>query len=141
MVESLLPVLSGEADKHLGHDLPALRRRGLDVATILHGSEIRDPAAHHRRHAHSYFSEASPDSIASITAVTSRNRALIDDLDLPVFVSTPDLLLDVPHAGWLPLSVDIETWQGGREILEPGRLPVVLHAPAAATHQSRAPST
>lgn len=130
MVESLLPVVSGGSEEHLGHDLQTLQRLGLETAIILHGSEIRDPAAHRARHSSSYFSEASPEWIESMTAMVTRNRALIDDLDLPVFVSTPDLLLDIPAARWLPLSVDVEAWQGGREILADDELPVVLHIPS-----------
>src|SRR5688500_4062425 len=32
MVESLLPVVSGSADRHLGDDLPTLERAGLDTS-------------------------------------------------------------------------------------------------------------
>lgn len=130
MVESLLPVVSGGREGHLGDDLPALEKVGLQTATILHGSEIRDPAAHRARHADSYFSVASPEWIESMSTVVARNRALLDDLDLPVFVSTPDLRLDVPRATWLPLSVDVDSWQGGRQIFADDDLPVVLHLPS-----------
>lgn len=130
MVESLLPVLSGAAEDDLGDDLPALGGLGLQTSVVLHGSEIRDPAAHQARHAASYFSEASPEWIARMSALVGRNRALIDELGLPVFVSTPDLLLDVPHARWLPLSIDVDSWAGGRQILADDELPVVLHLPS-----------
>ncbi len=130
MVEGLLPVVSGLTGKTLGDDLPTLRRLDLKTAVILHGSEIRDGAAHRARHKDSYFSEAPPEWVEMMAAETSRNRRIIDEIGLPVFVSTPDLRLDVPAARWLPLSIDVDGWQGGRDIFVDGELPVVLHIPS-----------
>lgn len=129
MVESLLPVLSGASRGDLRDDLPQLRALGLQTSVVLHGSEIRDPAGHLARHEVSYFSEASQEWVDRMSATVARNQAVIDDLGLPVFVSTPDLLLDVPQAQWLPLSIDIDEWSGGREIFT-GDPPVVLHLPS-----------
>lgn len=130
MVESLAPVLSGGADQHLGDDVPALRRLGLQPAIVLHGSEIRDPAAHQARHEASYFAEAPPEWVESMNAMVTRSRELIAGLGLPVFVSTPDLLLDVPEAHWLPLTVDVGAWSGGSGIFGDDGPPVVLHIPS-----------
>lgn len=130
LVESMLPVLSGQTDEDLGDDVAALRELGLEPAIVLHGSEIRDPAAHMARHHSSYFSEASAEWVQMMTDIVTRNRALVEQLDLPVFVSTPDLQLDVPSARWLPLSIDVDAWAGGRQILADDDLPVVLHIPS-----------
>lgn len=130
MVESLVPVLSGTPGNDLGDDLAELRALGIQTSIVLHGSEIRDPAAHLARHHASYFAEASREWVDLMTATVSRNRALIDDLGLPVFVSTPDLLLDVPRARWLPLTIDVDEWSGGREVFREGEPPVVLHLPS-----------
>jgi hypothetical protein len=46
-----------------------------------------------------------------------------------LFVSTPDLLLDVPRATWLPLSVDVDRWQCSRVAFDE-RVPTILHAPS-----------
>jgi hypothetical protein len=44
-------------------------------------------------------------------------------------VSTPDLLIDVPRATWLPLTVDVEHWRAPEPVLT-GSRPRVLHAPS-----------
>ena len=58
-------------------------------------------------------------------------QRLIEQFDGPVFVSTPDLLLDVPGGIWLPVVVDIDRPQGDPP-LSRDRLPLVLHAPSKA---------
>jgi hypothetical protein len=53
-------------------------------------------------------------------------------LGVPVFVSTPDLLEDLPEAVWCPVVVDIDRWATTRLPFELDRLPVVVHAPSSA---------
>jgi glycosyltransferase involved in cell wall biosynthesis len=49
-----------------------------------------------------------------------------------VFVSTPDLLDDVPSASWLPVVVDVDEWKVDTAVLE-RETPVVVHAPSRAS--------
>jgi glycosyltransferase involved in cell wall biosynthesis len=46
-----------------------------------------------------------------------------------VFASTPDLLLDLPGATWLPLAVDVERWAAPAR--PPQSRPRVLHVPTS----------
>ena len=55
-------------------------------------------------------------------------------------VSTPDLLLDLPGAVWLPVVVDTELWRPGPPVLE-REVPVVLHARRARQPRARTTST
>ena len=104
--------------------LPQMRAAGLDAAVLLHGSEIRDP----RRHRSSPFSPYATDHplIADLEAATKRLRGHLEGLDLPMFVTTPDLQADI-DATWLPVVVDIHEW----EVAAPQErdVPVVLHLP------------
>lgn len=104
--------------------LPQMRAAGLDAAVLLHGSEIRDP----RRHRSSPFSPYATDDplIADLEAATERLRGHLEGIDLPMFVTTPDLRADV-DATWLPVVIDIEEW----EMVAPEErdVPVVLHLP------------
>ncbi|MEK8143212.1 hypothetical protein NKH18_16655 [Streptomyces sp. M10(2022)] len=43
-------------------------------------------------------------------AAAERNRRIAEESGLPVFVTTPDLLVDLPTAIWTPLSW---TWMPG----------------------------
>lgn len=114
---------------HLADDLDALRQQGLKLALIAHGSDVRDPDAHMRRYDYSYYRQAPAGFVERLRRVSARNRALAVESGLPLFVSTPDLLIDVPFAQWLPLCIDPAAWSGS-----PGGpwsgAPAVLHLPS-----------
>lgn len=129
IVDAFRPVLGRANGDDIAADLPALRRARLKVALLAHGSEIRHPGAHLERHAESAFRDAPEDLIGQLTAVAERNRRTAEESGLPFFVTTPDLLDDVPSATWAPLIVDVEAWACDRPVLERAR-PVVLHAPS-----------
>jgi glycosyltransferase involved in cell wall biosynthesis len=65
-----------------------------------------------------------------LEAIARANRRLLDELGLPVFVSTPDLLLDVPEATWLPVVIAPAVWASGNSPFQRPR-PVVAHAPSS----------
>lgn len=112
--------------------------RGLRVAMLSHGSDIRDPVAHREREPHSPFGgDLEAAQTTHYERVTRVNRSLLDRLGLPVFVSTPDLLLDAPEATWLPVVVDPEPWSEASAPLQRER-PVVVHAPSRAAMKGTA---
>jgi hypothetical protein len=111
-------------------DAEALRSNGLEVGAVFHGSEVRDPARHRRMHAHSPYADPASELSTRLSRVTAEMRPLIDSFDGPVFVSTPDLLDDVPNATWLPVVVEMNTWATSTRPLEHDGPPVVLHAPS-----------
>lgn len=122
--------LYGRHDRaDLEAELRRVRRRGIEVALIAHGSDIRDPDAHMARHPFSFYRCASPEWVDALRQRSRHNRALARSLDVPLFVSTPDLLLDVPHATWLPLCVDPERWTVA-PLAYTGQMPTVLFLPS-----------
>ncbi|MFF0657856.1 glycosyl transferase family 1 [Micromonospora tulbaghiae] len=129
IVDAFRPVLGRLNGDDIAADLPALRRARLKVALLAHGSEIRHPGAHLERHAESAFRDAPEELRERLTAVAERNRRTAEESGLPFFVTTPDLLDDVPFATWAPLIVDVDAWACDRPVLERTR-PVVLHAPS-----------
>ncbi|NES31012.1 hypothetical protein GCE86_04075 [Micromonospora terminaliae] len=110
-------------------DLARASRQGIRMALIAHGSDIRDPDAHMARFGFSYYASAPNEWVDKLRRRSRRNRSIAVALALPLFVSTPDLLLDVPEATWLPLSVDVERWQAAHPALG-GGTPTVLHRPS-----------
>lgn len=96
-------------------------------AVVAHGSEIRDPDRHLDRLRFSYFKEGDAQWVDRLRQLTRANQSLVHEQ--PVFVSTPDLLLDVPDAEWLPLCIDVEAWTCPRAVLE-APVPTVLHVPS-----------
>jgi glycosyltransferase involved in cell wall biosynthesis len=133
LVDAFRPVLSSVKGADIGDELELIYRRGVHLGLVAHGSEIRSPARHIERRPESYFNEAPAEWLDTINAVVRRNQEILAMFEGPVFVSTPDLLFDVPHATWLPLVVDTQRWVTDALALEPGHVPVVLHAPSRST--------
>ena len=107
----------------------AFEKRGLKVAMMSHGSDSRNPAHHAARFPWSPYRDPEWHEIARLQR---QSESFVDHLrhfEGPVFVSTPDLLDDLPFARWCPVVVDPDLWAGGRSVLSEGR-PVVVHAPS-----------
>ena len=113
----------------VGKDAAWLAKQGFTMALIAHGSDVRDPVAHRERMKWSFFNEGPDEWRDALTASTRLNRDTADRLGYPLFVSTPDLLLDQPSATWLPLSMDPTRWVAPHDALERA-VPRVLHIPS-----------
>lgn len=112
------------------HQVRRLQSAGITVAMVCHGSDIRLPSRHRAREADSPFDDPNHAATRRLETVTKTNAALLRKLALPVFVSTPDLLLDVPEARWLPVVVDPERWSIRDRPLERD-IPIVVHTPSS----------
>ena len=131
LIESLRPIFAfrkgrqGFAPRHSVDDLKLLKRMGIKVGLVFHGSDIRDPYAHALRNPHSPFwstsghpisaNPAEPSQILrpealSLAESSATNRQLLATVrraKIPIFVTTPDLFHEVPDAHWLPVVIDI----------------------------------
>ncbi|WP_422770267.1 glycosyl transferase family 1 [Plantactinospora sp. WMMC1484] len=129
VVDAFRPVLGRLNGEDISADLPALRQAKIKTALLAHGSEIRHPASHLDRHPESGFRQAPEELVERLGTVTEKNARIARESELPIFVTTPDLLADVPWATWAPLVLDVEAWSCDRPVLERPR-PIVLHAPS-----------
>lgn len=134
IIEAGRPLTGLRHGRDCAGEVPVLEEMGVTVAMVAHGSDVRRPLSHRRREPDSPF--ADPDS------ADSRRRQKYADRIAPLinsrrwaFVSTPDLLEDVPSARWLPVVVDPQRWQappwepptGGGA----GLPPLVVHVPSS----------
>jgi hypothetical protein len=127
-----------EAGRHLFGDvyresvadeIRSLQQAGLQVAMLTHGSDMRSPRRHARTHRHSPFADGEWAMTPLLEKETARNRALLEEVHTPIFVSTPGMLADVPEGTWLPVVVDASRWSSPPVALE--GVPLVLHAPSS----------
>lgn len=130
LLESASPLFGDPHRRDVRGELRALRRAGIPVALLFHGSDIRSPSRHRARTAWSPFGPGGWNQTAALERVTAENAALVAEVDLPVFVSTPDLFHDVPHARWLPVVVDPARWRTERAPLAGRERPLVVHIPS-----------
>lgn len=110
-------------------DLPAMLASGLKVGLVFRGSEIRDPAGHAAREPWSPFRDPDNPLTTQLQSRFEAARREVETVDIPKFVTTMDLLDDVPGAVWLPQVLDAQEWRQGPPIFQRVR-PVVLHAPS-----------
>ena len=130
LLESASPLFGDPHRRDVRGELRQLRRAGVKVALLFHGSDIRSPSLHRARAEWSPFGPGGWDQTAALERVTAENAALVAEVDLPVFVSTPDLLVDLPDATWLPVVVDPDRWATARPPFADRERPLVVHIPS-----------
>ena len=126
--ESGLPLLGRQYRSDAAVEIARLRDRGVHGALLFHGSDIRVPSLHVAENHWSPFR----DSLGPVHALEEgalKNAALVSDLGIPAFVSTPDLLRWLPDATWCPVVVDAAVWRGVLAKRTSSGPPVVAHAP------------
>ena len=135
LIETGRPLLGHRYGTDFVKDAAALRALGIRVGLVFHGSEIRDPELNTRRTPFSPYSD--PLDPLTYRLQTQRNELMpkveaFMEADLgPVFVSTPDLLIDVPGSILLPVVVDAERWHADPTPFD-REVPIVLHVPSRA---------
>ncbi|MFB6726658.1 hypothetical protein ACFCV3_41195 [Kribbella sp. NPDC056345] len=127
LIEAGRPVFGTRFARNAVGDVKTLKEAGVNVGLVAHGSDVRLPSRHAETHQWSPFHERD-DFFVRLEAQAKREGLLFNTFDGPTFVSTPDLLVDVPGAKWLPVVIEPDRWANDEPVLERER-PIVLHAP------------
>lgn len=131
LFEAERPLFGRLFGRDVEREVAELRARGLSVAMMAHGTDVRVPSRHARATPFSPFREARI-YVDKLERDATRNIAILRRVGAPTFVSTPDLLNDVPWATWCPVVIDVEKWDVPRR--EQGEGPLrVVHAPTSST--------
>ena len=114
LFESLRPIFRLQNAKDgrnlILEDFELMKLLGKKSGVVFHGSDIRDTEAHAKRNPFSPFHKESPE-LEKLRARTTENAALLPEIrqrKIPIFVTTKDLLLDLPDAHWLPVAIDFD---------------------------------
>ncbi|MCR2810267.1 MULTISPECIES: hypothetical protein [unclassified Microbacterium] len=129
LIEAEEPPFGRMLGRSVAAQASALVDRGVDVAFLAHGTDVRLPSRHMADNEWSHYADPAVYAPRAET-LAARNIALLETSGRRVFVSTPDLLADVPSAAWCPVVVDPARWATVREQREPGRPLRVVHAPS-----------
>lgn len=129
IIEANRPILGSTAGDGRWHEAE-LRRRGIKVALLSHGSDARVPSVHAANERWHSYAALEPKALEALEQRSSINLAHYNQFDGTVFVSTPGLLAFVEKGTWLPLVVDVDLWAGAKPLLS-GARPVVAHIPSS----------
>lgn len=130
LIEACFPILGGMFRGDVRRQVALLRQAGIKVGVVGHGTDVRLPSTHLHSTPYSHFGDGAETwaPVGEIEKNVAENLALIADLDVPVFVSTAGLLLDLQNAHFLGVVIDPERWQNSSAPLARDR-PRVVHAP------------
>ena len=129
LLEGGRPILGALYGTSFVDEAVVLADAGITVGLLFHGSDIRDPAAHVGRTPWSPFGDAGDSLVRTLQRRRDALAAQCRSFSGPMWVSTPDLLADLPGSTWLPVVVDAEIWASGAPVMD-RRVPVVVHAPS-----------
>lgn len=132
LVEAEEPLFGRYMDRSPQRERAFLQSRGVSVAYMAHGTDIRIPSIHRQRTEWSPYADSSV-YLAGLEKRARRNVDFLTSIENEVFVSTPDLLLDLPDATWCPVVVDIATWALSEQAPVTRRPLRVVHAPSVQT--------
>ena len=131
LLEAGRPIIGRAHGRDFAGDARVFSRAGLVVGLLFHGSEVRDPRRHALRNKWSPYAVPTEDLTDRLQQGADALLPKVRAFDGPIFVSTPDLLTDLPQATWLPVVVDVQAWKSDRPVFERA-VPLVLHAPSRA---------
>lgn len=128
LIEAERPLFGRRFDRDLVQEIHALEYAGVSVAYMCHGTDVRDPAGHALRTPWSLY--PSDPRTAVLQEDAAKNRALLAEVRRPTFVSTPDLIADVPWGIWCPVVVDTTRFSAPPRRAHPGAVKII-HAASA----------
>ena len=128
LIEAGRPITGYLHGRNVDGEIKVFTKAGLSCAVVSHGSDTRVPSHHIQKYSASPFNDAPSDVVETLENRAKQLVEIYSKLDIPVFVSTPDLLDDLPNGIWLPVVVDRAQWKT-EYVANTGKLKV-LYAPS-----------
>ena len=136
LLEAGRPILGGLAGRDFVADAELLRRSGIEVGLVFHGSEVRSPRRHRLADEFSPFADPKDELTRTLQARCDALLPLVETFRGPLLASTPDQLAYLPdRARWLPVVVDPGQFPppgapGGAPEPFERAVPLFVHAPS-----------
>ena len=132
LIEAERPMFGATFARSVENELLALESDGVSVAYLCHGTDIRDPDRHAMRTPWSPYPD---DPRTELLREDARvNLDLITRVRRPTFLSTPDLVDDVPWGHWCPVVIDVAAFSARRPAFE-GTSVNVLHTSSSSVQK------
>lgn len=112
----------------LAPELEWLQHAGVTASLLFHGTEIRDPQRHADTEPLSPYRTMDRRLRSRAQRMSASLREVATQTGAPAFVTTPDLLLDLPGSTWVPLAVPHSPWS--LAAAPTFTRPRVVHAPS-----------
>ena len=128
LIEAGRPITGSLYGRTVDKEISVFTKAGLSCAVVSHGSDTRVPSNHIQKYSASPFKDAPRDVVETLENRAQQLVAIYSKLDIPIFVSTPDLLDDLPNGIWLPVVVYRALWET-EYVANTGKLKV-LYAPS-----------
>lgn len=109
LIEAEEPPFGRLMGRSVAAQAQALQDHGVNVAYLAHGTDARLPSRHAASSPWSYYRDEAV-YLPRAEQLAARNIAVVEASGRPQFVSTPDLLTDLPNATWCPVVVDPVRW-------------------------------
>ncbi len=130
LIEAEEPPFGRLFGRSLEAQAQALAQRGVDLAFLAHGTDVRLPSRHAAENPWSSFHDPLL-YLPRAEVLARRNIDYLTRAGRPIFVSTPDLLLDLPEASWCPVAVEPARWRTERAGSDARARPLrVVHSPS-----------
>lgn len=111
LIEAGRPITGSYYGRTVDKELSIFTKAGLSCAVVSHGSDTRIPSNHMSRYPNSPFVDAPVHVFETLENRAQKLVSLYSNLEIPIFVSTPDLIDDLPNGIWLPVVVDKSKWE------------------------------
>lgn len=126
LFEAQRPVFGRRFGRDIRREILALEEAGVSVAYLCHGTDVRDPDRHAKLTPWSPYPE--DPRTDDLRREARASIALLNELRRPTFVSTPDLIADVPWAEWCPVVIDPGVFETDSAPFERGPVRIVHSA-------------
>jgi glycosyltransferase involved in cell wall biosynthesis len=111
LVEAGRPITGYLHGRNVDGEIGVFKAAGISCAVLSHGSDTRIPSNHLTKYPESPFNLAPTDVLLTLENRARTLNEIYSRLDVQVFLSTPDLLDDIPNGVWLPVVVDKAKWE------------------------------
>jgi hypothetical protein len=123
LIEAERPLFGRLFGREVSAEVAALEEAGVSVAFLSHGTDIRNPREHARRTPWSPYPEDPRTAVLQEDA--DANLELLTRLRRPTFVSTPDLLDELPWGIWCPVVIDADRFHTDRPVMAEDRVRII----------------